>query len=120
MVNRAMMSRIVLTAGLLLGCVAGCQYTSGELPMIDARRSIFVPVADTYYVLEPGDIYQNKDPGNPGPASTEMERAWDMANEFVYRTSLRDRFLLPAYRAGPDDVGYLMSFKRISKGDDLQ
>ncbi len=48
----------------------------------------------------------------PGPASGETGRAWDLANEFVYRTSLAEQYALPAQWSGPLRAGiYAAGFK---------
>src|SRR5205823_155429 len=94
---------------------------SGESqpPEIEARQSDMMPKANTYYRLYPNDIYK-KDSSQPGPASVKTSIAWDMANEFVYRTALRRLCQLPANAAGPDDGGYMVTFERIGGSGELK
>jgi hypothetical protein len=92
---------------------------NSQTPEIEARQTDMMPPANTYYRLYPNDIYK-KDPRHPGPASVKTSIAWDMANEFVYRTALRRLCQLPAYAAGAEDGGYTVSFERIGGSGDLK
>jgi len=56
----------------------------------------FVPEPGKDYKLEPGALY---DPCVPGPASSDLSRAWRLANEFVFRTSLSKTLAHPSTNA---------------------
>ena len=61
------------------------------------------------YVLARGTLFRTF---QPGPASGENGRAWNLANEFVYRTSLVEQYDLPAQWSGAFRAGiYTVGFK---------
>lgn len=52
-----------------------------------------IPKPGNLYVLAGNSLYETKD---PGPSAIGTSIAWGLANEFVYRTGLRNVYKLPA------------------------
>ncbi|MBN2382824.1 hypothetical protein JXQ70_08075 [bacterium] len=73
-------------------------WADGEPVEIESAQSNFEPKAGVWYQLIGNDIYeQNSD---PGPAELYNGMAWDLANEFVFRTNLKNIYSLPARTSG--------------------
>ncbi len=87
---------------------------------IEGLQTNLVPVLRTVYLIAGPDLYKSPE---PGPASHQLGIAWRIGNEFVFRTSLRGKYKLPAGRsqllldsAGQQNGDALISF-RPKEGD---
>ena len=63
-----------------------------SIASVDTNR---VPVAGVVYSVPPPNLYSNDWRTEPGPAHLHLGLAWSTANEFVFRTALRERYKLP-------------------------
>ena len=80
-----------------LGCTtAYCNAQAGEnsAPQLPPVQSDIFPAIGVNYVITPPWIY--KSTGYPGPAADDMNTAWHLGTEFVFRTALRNGVILPA------------------------
>ncbi len=73
----------------------------------NSLNSILLETIQTNLVPDKGSVYhivmtfQLHETHQPGPKEADTFIAWRLANEFVFRTSLRDRYILPSENAGP-------------------
>jgi hypothetical protein len=75
-------------------CFAGQTNSVPQVVHIEGRQTNLFPVIGTVYLISGSDLY--KQPENPGPGSKELSIAWQIANEFVFRTALQAKYNLPA------------------------
>lgn len=93
----SMKTACLLTLGALLfgaSCLGGPAKSVPPIVPIEGRQTNLAPVIGTLYLIAGSDLYTPAD--NPGPASTELSIAWQIANEFVFRTALQAKYSLPA------------------------
>jgi len=53
----------------------------------------------------------------PGPKEEGSSQAWALANEFVFRTILREQCILPSTKVIPHKIGYMVFFAHKTGGD---
>ncbi len=85
-----------------LGCATTyCvgQATDATAPQLPPVQSDLMPIIGTYYYITPSWIYHST--GDPGPAADDLSTAWDLGNEFVFRTALRNGVVMPATYVAP-------------------
>lgn len=70
-----------------------CQRTTNLPIVIPCKQTEMIPKPSIHYILTPPDLYITT---GPGPAGSSNSQAWKIANEFIYRTSLRHQFKLPS------------------------
>ena len=75
-------------------CVAGQGTPEVPVVRIEGQRTNLLPVVGTVYLISGQDLYKGAQ--NPGPASAELNIAWHIANEFVFRTALQTKYKLPS------------------------
>jgi hypothetical protein len=100
-----------LLIAMILAALAGCAGAPPASVTIEPVQTDLVPATGTPYVLvTPPMLYETRE---PGPAEKLTSRAWSLANEFVFRTSLRASVALPACESGgpPRDDGILVRFR---------
>ena len=109
----------VLVIGILAcGTVmAGTTNTNGVVTVESAQTNL-QPQTGVTYRIAANWIYKTDD---PGPTEIQNSSAWRLANEFVFRTSLRELLALPASsseKRKEDDL-YSVTFARKSGGKQL-
>ena len=111
-----MMKSTVATLIALAVC-CGCQpkapeaktETDKSTTAISVAQSGLAPIAGTTYrVIVPPKLYETHQPGPKGQATSQ---AWSLANEFVFRTALRETCILPSEKVIPHKIGYMVVFK---------
>ncbi len=70
-----------------------------------------------YHIITPPFLYITD---KAGPKSIKSSQAWCVANEFVFRTALRNVAVLPACSVYPGESGYRMRFEGKEGASDLQ
>ncbi|MEW6009115.1 MAG: hypothetical protein AB1629_05745 [Candidatus Omnitrophota bacterium] len=70
-----------------------------------------------YHIIVPPQLHETHE---PGPAEQNTYIAWRLANEFVFRTELREYYVLPSQSVGPQKSAgeYMVSF--VSRKGDKQ
>ena len=110
---------VVLVAGILAcGTVRAGATDTNVIITIESTQSRLQPQTGVTYRIAANWIYKTDD---PGPAEIQNSSAWHLANEFVFRTSLRDLFALPASSSGKrkEDDLYSVTFARKAGGKEL-
>lgn len=75
-------------------CLAGEGSPEEPVVRLEGRQTNLFPVVGTVYLISGPDLYKGAE--NPGPASAELNIAWHIANEFIFRTALHAKYQLPA------------------------
>jgi hypothetical protein len=87
---------------------------------IPSAQTTINPTTTKPYRITPDTLFRTTE---PGPAQMRTSQAWSIANEFVFRTSLRNKFVLPASSAGAEGKGgglYVVAFERKGGGKRLK
>jgi len=80
-------------------------------------KSDIMPKSDVFYTMVmPPMLYETH---QPGPKEQKSSQAWSVANEFVFRTALRTKVVLPASGVTPGKTGYLVRFDGKNESADL-
>lgn len=96
------MTRMFAIAVLILACMGvHAAAESNTVYVIGTNSPDFRPKNQEWYGLTLQTTYRNTDSNNPGPPGLKESEAWDLANEFVYRTALRRIYRLPASSLSP-------------------
>ena len=80
-------------------------------------QSDIMPQPDTFYTLLPNTLFKTNE---SGPAESTTSRAWSKANEFVFRTALRNTVALPSSSVKPNQTGYIATFKGKNGQPDIK
>lgn len=99
---------------LMTAAVTASAGTNTVITLASEQTGI-IPQTNSLYRLAPPIIYKVRD---PGPKEVVTSLAWALANEFVFRTGLRDRCKLPSASARPEKGGTAIYFQ--SKDGDKQ
>lgn len=110
----------ILLLSVILPCWTAYVEAAGTnaIVTLESVQSRLVPQTGVTYRISANWIYTTDD---PGPANVQNSLAWSLANEFVFRTGLRDILVLPASSSGKrkEDHFYAVTFERKSGGKHL-
>ena len=104
---------------IALGCATAycnAQDTNIFTPQLPPVQSDMMPTIGTHYLITPSWIYHST--GDPGPASDDLSKAWDLGNEFVFRTALRNGVVMPATLVDPVSNGWFQVGFKTPEGKD--
>jgi len=109
---------IVLAAGsLALSSAIAESSNTNSVVILESVKSKLQPQTNVIYKIAPNWIYKTD---NPGPPEFETAHAWSLANEFVFRTGLRDSLDLPAQSAGKQHKDlYSVTFGTRNNGKEV-
>jgi hypothetical protein len=112
-----MFLRILAITVLCASCSPGESNFASPPVRIDGLQTNLFPVLGNLYLIAAPDLYK---PPHPGPALSQLSRAWSIGNEFVFRTALRAKYKLPAGSSRLLQNGdALISFTREEGGKEL-
>ena len=96
-----------LVALLLLSACALRAPKTNAVVILTAHKSEAIPQTNTLYRIAPPALYQTRLPGTKEVAAS---LARSLANEFVFRTGLRNTYHLPCTTARHQQCGTIVSF----------
>jgi hypothetical protein len=73
--------------------------------ILQAKQYSLTPEKGVIYMVSGGPLYHSTN--WPGPQLRQLNVAWQFANEFVYRTNLRDEYELPSLTSYYDEKSKL-------------
>lgn len=81
-----------------------------DVTLIEPKQTNLTPQTNVLYTLvTPPMLFETH---QPGPKEDTKSRAWKLANEFIFRTSLREQVQLPALKAVQHKIGVMVHFTR--------
>ncbi len=110
----------ILVAGVLFcGTVTAGATDKNGIVTVESTQSRLQPQFGITYRIAANLLYKTD---NPGPAEMGTSKVWNLANEFIFRTVLREAFVLPAYSAGKrkEDDCYIVVFARKGGGKEMK
>ena len=102
-----------------LGCATAycnAQATNNIILELPPVQSDMMPTIGAQYLITPSWIYHSS--GDPGPAADDLSTAWDLGNEFVFRTALRNGVVMPATYVAPVSNGWFQVGFKTPEGKD--
>ncbi len=83
---------------------------AADIIQIEPKQTTLIPQTKVLYTLIiPPMLYETDE---PGPREKAKSIAWKLANEFIYRTSLREKVQLPALKAVQHKIGVMVVFSQ--------
>ena len=103
---------------LFCGIVMAGITNTNNVVTVESTQSRLQPQTGVTYRLVGNWTYKTDE---PGPAEMRNAYAWSLANEFVFRTNLRELFVLPSLSSGKrkEDALYSVTFARKAVGKQL-
>jgi len=95
---------ILVTASVAISALA----QTNDVVTVAAKQTDVIPQTGVLYRLAPGQLYKTSE---TGPKEQTTSQAWAQANEFVFRTALRDTCVLPASKAIQHKIGVMVVFQ---------
>ena len=108
--------KISIASLLLASAVLSALSDTNTFVVVDAKQTDIVPQAGLLYRLAPGQLYATTE---PGPKERDKSMAWSTANEFVFRTALRNQCALPGTGAIQHKTGVMVLFEKKESGKKL-
>jgi len=111
-------SMIFFATILFCGIIMAGTTNTYNVVTVESTQSRLQPQTGVTYLIVANWIYKTDE---PGPAEIKNAYAWSLANEFVFRTNLRELFVLPSLSSGKrkEDALYLVIFARKAGGKQL-
>jgi hypothetical protein len=121
-IERAHMKILLLSSLLFLQLVMAVDADNrdDDYITIPSAQTTINPTTTKTYRITPDTLFRTTE---PGPAQMRTSQAWSIANEFVFRTSLRNEFVLPASSAEAERESgglYIVAFEPKSGGKRLK
>ena len=89
---------------------AAAAVAASDSTLIEPKQTNLAPQTNVLYTLvTPPMLFETH---QPGPREETTSRAWKLANEFVFRTSLSEQVQLPALKAVQHKIGVMVHFTR--------
>jgi hypothetical protein len=108
---------VVLLAVAFLCSSCATREAPPEIRELGPSKSDMMPKPGILYSLVmPPMLYETR---QSGPKEQNSSQAWAVANEFVFRTRLRDTVVFPATGVTPAKNGHLVQFGRKDGKADL-